>query len=137
MTILDDYQVAGDLARKLLDSKLRLGILAALEKGPMRLADLRREVNANAPNASSKAKDLERLGLVERIDGDFALTAYGRAVKERVEESLRFYATYEKFKEFWSTHHMESLPPEFIDSFDVLNDSVLIKASRENLIAPH
>src|SRR5512137_125435 len=107
---LQNYTLAEPTLRKLYDSKLRLAILEALGDGPMRLADLRRTVNSNAPNTSTKAKDLEDMGLVERIEGDYALTPYGRAVSAKIHESVEFYATYEKFKEFWWTHVTSGIP---------------------------
>lgn len=123
---LKDYDLVEETIRKLYDSKLRLAILDALRNGPMRLADLRREVNANAPNTSSKAKELEELGLLERVEGDFKLTPYGKAVLERVCETVEFYAAYEKFKGFWNKHDLNCIPPHLLARLGELKDSELV-----------
>ena len=56
--------------RSLTSSRLRQNILNSLNK-PMRLCELKRAVGSNAPNTSSKAKDLQNLGLVKRDRGDY------------------------------------------------------------------
>jgi predicted transcriptional regulator len=116
----------------LYDSRLRLAILDALKDGPLRLADLRRVVNANAPNTSSKSKELEGMGLVERVEGDFQLTPFGRAVMARTQESLEFYSTYEKFKDFWSTHEVDAIPEHLWSRIGELSDAELIGGSETN-----
>jgi len=137
MTLLEDYEKSEETIRKLYDSKLRLSILDALKEGPMRLADLRRAVNANAPNTSAKAKELEEMGLLERVDGDFDLTSWGRTVLIQIKNNLQLVSTYEKYKEFWETHHMEGIPQEFLSRLGELHDSDLVKCSKENPIKTH
>jgi predicted transcriptional regulator len=134
---LENYKLAEPTVRKLYDSGLRLGILDALKGGPMRLADLRRAVNANAPNTSSKAKELEEMGLIERVEGDFKLAPFGEVVLSSMETSMGFYAAYEKFKDFWSTHRVEGIPREFLQRLYELDDSVLLRCSKENPIVTH
>jgi len=129
---LKNYDLAGGIIRRLYDSRLRLTILDALKDRPMRLADLRRAVNANAPNTSSKAKELEEMGLVERVEGDFRLTPYGRVTKNRIEEMLKFHAAYEKFKEFWETHDLSGIPDHLLARIgDLLNTKVVKNESME------
>jgi predicted transcriptional regulator len=107
---LENYDLVEPTIRKLYDSRFRIAIIDALSKKPMRLADLRRAVNSNAPNTSSKAKELEGMGMVERVDGDYQLTPYGQAVRGRMQDSFEFYTTYEKFKEFWIKHETSGIP---------------------------
>jgi len=110
---LKSYDQAEDTLKKLFDSRLRVAILAALEEGPLRLADLRREVHANAPNTSSKAKELEVMGFIDRVDGNFELTNFGMATLGNTKELLNFYSTYKKFEDFWRTHENDCIP-EFL-----------------------
>ncbi len=124
---LEDYRLAEPTIRRLYDSGLRVGIVDALKDGPLRLADLRRVVDSNAPNTSSKAKELEEMGVLERTpSGDYALTPYGQAIRVRAQDSFEFYATYEKFKEFWQTHYTDGIPPELWLRLGELNNSILI-----------
>lgn len=134
---MSNYRLAEPTIRKLYDSGLRLAILDALKDKPMRLADLRRAVNANAPNTSSKAKELEEMGLLGRVDGDFKLTPFGQAILAQIDKSSDFYASYARFKDFWSTHHTEGIPLEFLLRIGELNDSTLLRCTKENPIATH
>jgi len=134
---LKDYELAEPTIRGLYDSKLRLAIIDALKDGPMRLADLRRVVGSNAPNTSTKAKDLENLGIIERVDGDFQLTPYGKAVRQRAQESFEFYATYAKFKEFWKNHDTSGIPEHLWMRIGELNNSVLVRDTTTNVTESH
>lgn len=134
---LKNYELAELTIRRLYDSKLRLAILDALRDKPMRLADLRRTVNANAPNTSAKAKELEEMGLVERVEGDFRLTPYSQAVRNRIKESLEFYSIYERFKEFWETHEMSGIPDFLLVRLGELNNSELIENTETDPIKSH
>ena len=98
--LLKDYDLAEGTIRGLYDSRLRLAILDALRDKPMRLADLGRAVDAKAPNTSSRAKELEEMGLIERAGGNLRLTGFGRAALDKMVDSIEFYANYEKFKKF-------------------------------------
>jgi predicted transcriptional regulator len=133
---LENYKLAEPTVRKLYNSKLRLAILDALKDGPLRLADLRRAVNANAPNTSSKAKELEEMGLVERVGGDFQLTRYGRATLEKLSESVAFHFAYEKFKEFWETHDTGDIPDELLAKIGMLSKANFIKADQRDITKP-
>ena len=123
--------------RKLYDSRLRLAILDALKDGPMRLSDLRREVNANAPNTSAKAKELEDMGLVERMGGDYQLTPYGQTARKKIQDSFDFYTTYEKFKEFWETHDTTGIPESLWLRIGALKNAQFVKNTETNIIAVH
>ncbi len=134
-SFLEDYDSAKDTLRRLYDSRLRLAILDALKGGPMRLSDLRRAVGANAPNTSSKAKNLEEIGLVER-SGDYKLTSYGLITRELIHETLAFCSVFENFKEYWDTHAVEAIPEEFLKRLGELKGLKLVKVSRSNANAP-
>jgi len=134
---LKNYELAEPTIRGLYDSKLRLAILDALKEGPMRLADLRRVVNANAPNTSTKAKDLENLGIIERVDGDFQLTPYGMAVRQRAQESFEFYATYQKFRKFWDGNITTGIPDFLWARLGDLNNSVVVETTSKDVTKVH
>ncbi len=134
---LENYKLAEPTVRKLYDSTLRLAILDALNDGPLRLADLRRAVNANAPNASSKAKELEEMGLLERVDGDFQLTPYGRAVRVRIQEATEFYSTYEKFRGYWEGNVTTGIPEFLWVRLGDLNDAQVVETTAKDVTKVH
>jgi len=125
--LLKDYDLVEKDVRQLYDSRLRLAILDALGEGPMRLADLRREVDANAPNTSYKAKDLEEVGLIMRENGEYKLTDYGRAMRSRLAGTLRFATAYRKFDRFWQAHHLKGIPDELWADIGLLSNAELIE----------
>lgn len=123
---LKNYELVEPTIRGLYDSKLRLAILEALKEKPMRLADLRRIIHANAPNTSTKAKDLEKMGLIERVEGDFELTPYGKIVRSLIEESFNFYSTYAKFKDYFAERDLSGIPESLLKRLGDLNNSQVV-----------
>jgi len=100
--ISKEYASIEPIVSKLYNSKLRIAILDALTNGPMRLADLKRAVDANAPNTSSKAKDLEEMGMLIRGNEGYRITPYGAMALEKLKGTLDYHTVYEEFKEFWN-----------------------------------
>jgi len=137
MNLLDNYELVESTIRSLYDSKLRLAILDALSEQSMPLSDLRRKVDANAPNTSSKAKDLENMGLLTREKGDYKLTEWGQAVHRRTEKSISFFSTYEKHKEFWNNHITSGIPSHLWDDLGALDESLIVTPTVENVIEVH
>jgi len=133
---LENYEIAGPVLRKLYDSGLRMAILDALKDGPLRLADLRRKVGANAPNTSSKAKDLEKMGLLTREGGDFKLSDWGFTLLDALRQEIRIFTTYMKFKEYWDTHTIEGIPPEFRSRLGLFSTAELIKPKSDDIDWP-
>jgi len=135
--LLKNYDKVEKDIRQLYDSRLRLSILDALKDGPMPLSDLRRAVDANAPNTSAKAKDLEEMGLLERVGGQYKLTPYGLHTLNGLSDSLAFHSTYNKFKDFWSTRRLDSIPKELWRRLGDLRDATLLKTDNTNVSAVH
>ena len=130
---LKNYDLVESTIRKLYDSRLRLAILDALKDGPMRLSDLRREVNANAPNTSAKSKDLEGMGLVERKEGVYSISEWGQLIRDNLSDSIQLIAVHEKFREYWDTHSIAGIPKELRKELDVYLKAELIKPKKENI----
>jgi predicted transcriptional regulator len=134
---LENYRRVEPTIRKLYDSSLRLAILDALKDGPLRLADLRRAVNANAPNTSSKAKELEAMGLLEKVDEGFKLTTWGQAVIVKIRDSIDFYTTYENLKEFWETRDISVIPEHLWARIWELKGCKIVKAEEPEVMKTH
>ncbi len=117
-------------AKSLVSSRLRLDILDSLDT-PKRLSELRRAVGANAPNTSTKAKDLQRLGLIERNDGDFRMTHTGRIIHERLSLFFDTMETLLEHKEFWA-RVLDKLPEEIRRSVHIFKGARLVRNEREH-----
>jgi predicted transcriptional regulator len=120
-----------DALRALTSSKLRWGILESLER-PKRLSDLRRIVGANAPNTSTKAKDLQRLGLIDRDNGDYYMTRAGKIVHVRLSMLMDTLDALYAHRDFWF-RILEHLPEEMILHIHHFKKAILIKAGRNDL----
>lgn len=116
--------------KSLISSRLRLDILGSLDS-PMRLSELRRAVGANAPNTSAKAKDLQRLGLVERDNGDFCMTHMGRIVHNRLSLLFDTMETLLEHKEFW-VRVLDTLPEEIRRDLHKFKGAKLVRNEREH-----
>jgi predicted transcriptional regulator len=117
--------------KTLVNSRLRLEILESLEQ-PMRLSDLRRAVDANAPNTSSKAKDLEALGLIKRSNGDYEMTPAGHIVRKKLTVLNDTLETLHEHAEFWEKT-LEALPQKLINCIHEFKGAQLIRNTREDL----
>jgi len=133
---LENYKLAGPVLRKLYDSGLRMAILNALKDGPMRLADLKRVVDANAPNTSTKAKDLETIGLVTREGGEFKLADWGLTILGSLEDEIKIFTTYIKFKGYWDSHTIEGIPQQFRKRLGAYSTAELIKPKPDDIDWP-
>jgi len=120
-----------DVLRTITSSRLRLDILRSLES-PMRLSDLRRVVDSNAPNTSAKARDLQRLNLIKRDNGDYEITRMGELVRKRVLMLLDTLTVLYEHGDFWS-RIIDSLPDEIIEMIHEFRDARLIANDRKNL----
>jgi len=119
------------ILRTITSSRLRLNILRSLES-PMRLSDLRRAVNSNAPNTSSKAKDLQELSLITRDNGDYQITHMGKLVSQRVSVLLDTLTTLYTHINFWSGI-IDKLPDDLLDSIHEFKGARLVVNNRTNL----
>ena len=117
--------------KTLVSSRLRLEILESLEH-PMRLCDLRREIDANAPNTSTKAKDLETLGLITRKNGDYEMTPAGHLVRKRLDILNDTLETLHDHGEFWE-RVLVDLPHELIERLHEFKGARLLRNTREDL----
>ncbi len=120
-----------DKLRFLVSSRLRLRILEALDT-PMRLSDLRRVVGANAPNTSSKAKDLQFLRLIEREDGNYKITRAGVVVRSRIKLLLDTLDSLYTHWEFWEKM-LEKIPDEMLFLVHEFREARFVKNTKENL----
>jgi len=127
----ENYLLAEPMLKNICNSRLRAGILFSLDE-PMALCDLRRALGTNAPNTSAKAKDLEKMGLVERDNGDYRLTKQGMMVKMKFKEFSDTLAMLDKFDGVWS-RIMDGIPVELLDGIDCLLDSRAVENSSSDL----
>ena len=124
-------ECCNEVLKPLVGSKLRVNILRSLES-PMRLSDLRRVVNANAPNTSAKAKDLITMGLIERDNGTYQITDTGEIVNKRLNVFIDTLDTLYEYHEFWE-QMLNHMPQNIIDSLHLFKGAEFIKNEKVDL----
>lgn len=89
----------------------RLRILLELEKGPMNLSKIAKNLSFTAQGTSRNVSRLIQISMVERDpEGDYVLTSFG-------ENALKLLAPYEFLsmeKDYILTHRTSWLPPSFV-----------------------
>ena len=103
-----------------LSNKDRLNILFALKKNPMKLSRVSEKFNFTVPETARNLARLTEAGLIVKdMDGHFRLTPVGEA-------TLQFVPSFEfisKHNEYFKTHTISNLPPEYASSIGVLRGS--------------
>jgi predicted transcriptional regulator len=117
--------------RTLTSSRLRQDILSSLER-PMRLCELRRAIRSNAPNTSSKARELQDLGLITRNRGDYMITPVGSVIQDRLSTLLKTIEAIYGNLEFWE-RMLDKVPGEIICSLHEFSDAKLVKSNRSDI----
>jgi predicted transcriptional regulator len=99
-------------------------ILLQLEENPMNLSKLSRTQGRNLPETSRHVSRLCEVGLTRKdVKGLYYLTHYGGLILRQFRE-LEF-AT--KYREYFTNHTLESIPPQFVKRIGDLSGSVITK----------
>jgi predicted transcriptional regulator len=120
-----------EVLRSLTSSRLRQDILSSLDR-PMRLSELRRAIDSNAPNTSAKAKELQEMGFVHRDNGDYHITDAGRVIYERLSVLSDTIESYYRHQGFW-TEVLDKLPKELKSQIHKFKDAEFVRNEREDL----
>jgi predicted transcriptional regulator len=94
-----------------LSNEDRLGILHKLNKNAMNVTRLSKKLNLTTQESSRHVSRLGDVGLIQKdIEGSYHLTFYGKLVLQQI-EGLTFTAQH---RNYFSSHTLVHLPPEFI-----------------------
>ena len=106
-----------------LSSEDRLRILELLSEEPMNVTGLSRHMDLAVQEASRHLSRLEKVGLTERdLDGRHHVTMCGELVIRQL-PGLDFIS---RNKDYFSSHSLKKIPPEFICRLGELRDSTLV-----------
>ena len=105
-----------------LASESRLSILHELQKGNLRMQQIAQRLGVTPTEAFRQLERLSSASLVQRRpDGTFALTEYGKQVLQ-ISVSLAFIS---KHRDYFSTHELTKLPPQFVSRLGELSGAKL------------
>jgi predicted transcriptional regulator len=115
-------------------SRLKIQILLALHAEPATLGKLRSITGSTSQAIIPKIRRLEAQLLIESLGYEYVLTPLGRVVASRMLDFIRVIGTINRHREFWATHDLNGIPPEFLASIDSLLDSELVYDTPEDVV---
>ena len=106
-----------------LSNEDRLRILIQLEREPMNVTKLSKELSLSIQECSRHVSRLDEVGLTKKdVDGNLHLTPYGELSLRQLQGQM-FTA---KHREYFTSHTLARLPSEFVDRIGELADSTYI-----------
>ncbi|MDF1540833.1 MAG: ArsR family transcriptional regulator, partial [Candidatus Thorarchaeota archaeon] len=106
-----------------LASANRLGILNELKTSTHKMQSIARKLNVSPTEALRQLQRLSDAGLVHRQpDGAYATSHFGKLVLQ-LSSSIDFIA---RHREYFSTHDILKLPPQFVNRIGELSKADLI-----------
>jgi predicted transcriptional regulator len=99
-----------------LASETRCAIIGSVARRPAKLSTLARELGVTVQDVHRNANRLVEAGLLDRRDGEFYLSEFGRAVATQ----LPYFAFMNKNREFFGGHTLAPLPDKFVQRVGAL-----------------
>jgi predicted transcriptional regulator len=113
-----------------LASESRLSILRELQAENLKMQEIARRLDVTATEAFRQLERLSAALLVQRQpDGTFAIAEYGKLVLQ-LSSSLEFVS---KHRDYFSTHDIMRLPPQFVNRLSELSQADLVMDTIESL----
>ena len=113
-----------------LASEKRLGILNELQTTLLKTQDIARKLDVTPTEALRQLQRLSDAGLVQRQpDGTYATSHFGKLVLQ-LSSSLDFIS---RHREYFSTHDILKLPPQFVNRIGELSKADLIMDTIESI----
>ncbi|MFB3888478.1 MAG: helix-turn-helix transcriptional regulator [Candidatus Bathyarchaeia archaeon] len=107
-----------------------MDILRELQKENLKMQEIARRLDVTATEAFRQLERLSAALLVQRQpEGTYAITQYGRLMLE-FSASMEFLF---KHKEYFATHDVWALPPEFVNRLGALSQTTFIADTVESL----
>jgi predicted transcriptional regulator len=111
----EEHSLASDLFMEL-GSEIRCSMLFALNRGPAKLSTLARQLDITVQHAHQNLNRLCDIGLVERGDGTFQITEFGRMVTGQIP----YFQFAKKHSTFFKDHTLGGIPEKFVQRIGAL-----------------
>ncbi|MDD1723490.1 MAG: DUF1724 domain-containing protein, partial [Methanospirillum sp.] len=89
-------------------------LLRIFESGPQSLDEIKNELKVPTTSILPQLRILEEHDLIRKSNKKFMLTVIGTITTEKLVSLVRITDVLDKNLQYWHTHAIESLPPEFI-----------------------
>jgi len=134
MSPLGIYNANPALIHSIFSSRLKIQILLSLSEGEQSLSDLREVTGSVSQALIPKIRKLETLNLVESNRGIYWLTPFGKVLASIIGQYIIAMVGIDRQGEFWTTHKIDALPPDFLDEIgDLLNSEVIYHTGEDIL----
>jgi predicted transcriptional regulator len=131
---VDHYtRIMGDI-QALFRSRLQIQILLALADGTKTLANLRDVTGSSSQALIPKIRGLESQMLIEQRNYEYHLTPLGQVLTLRITDFVNTIGSIRKHKDFWATHDLTGIPPEFLFDIGKLLNADLVSDTTEDVI---
>lgn len=110
-----EHTLPSDLFTEL-GSEIRCSMLVSLNKGPAKLSSLARQLDITAQHAHQNLNRLCDADLVERGDGMFHITEFGRIVTGQIP----YFLFAKKHSAFFNDHTVAGIPEKFVQRIGAL-----------------
>jgi predicted transcriptional regulator len=118
-------------------SEVKQRVLLSLLSGEKKLAELKSDLRIRETTILHVLKDFETLGVTSKVSGIYGLTSLGIVEALVCEDLLSTARVLEKFKDFWLSHNIESVPRSLLTRIGLLEDSTLVKTETNELGKVH
>jgi predicted transcriptional regulator len=106
-----------------ISNEYRHGILLLVQKKPLRITDMTKELNLTYPEIRRHISRLQEVGLIERnMEGHYSLSPYGESSLLLLNELIFLSAN----REYFQTHTLTQLPVNFIKQIGKLEKTARI-----------
>ncbi len=106
-----------------LASETRCAIIGSVARRPAKLSMLARELGVTVQDVHRNTNRLLEAGLLERRDGEFYLSEFGRAVAAQ----LPYFAFMKRNRKFFEEHTLAPLPDKFVQRIGVLANCRIVE----------
>ena len=101
-----------------LGSEIRCSMLVSLSKEPAKLSTLARKFDITVQHAHQNVNRLYEAGLVERNDGTFQVTEFGRMVTMQIP----YFLFIKRHSKFFEDHTLGGIPEKFVQRIGALQN---------------
>ncbi|MCL2288599.1 MAG: DUF1724 domain-containing protein [Candidatus Bathyarchaeota archaeon] len=116
---------------------LKQNVMLSLLESEKKIADLEKETQTRSTTILHTLKELEEMELTTKNSGVYKLTSLGIIEAQICKGNHQTFNVLKKYKEFWLTHDISTIPPKLMRSLGDIENSVLIKPTDVDLHRVH
>jgi len=128
------YEEIDENLKFLTTSSVRVKMMLSLLEKPKNSTELKDEIGVVASTIIHSARDLEKENLLEEKTEGYHLTNTGKIVALKLMDLVKLFSVIKKTEDFWLSHDMEGIPPQFLERLGELQELKVVKSSPTNLL---